>query len=198
MPCLVACATALHLLAVDVDVGEQRRGGHVVVPNRVMDDLVVPLLLAGLQVDAHQAVAVQVVAEAMTAVEVRRRILDRQVDEAEFFVHRDLRPHAGVAVVRPRLLLPRVVAEFAGTRNRVERPQHLAAAHVVGADQALGVVVRLHRQTLAERRADEDDVLGDGGRRVQADFTGLEIDLLSPCRRRRRPSCRRRRQCRSR
>ena len=123
---MVACATALIGLPFDVDVGEQRRGRHVVVPDRVMHDLEVPLALAGLQIDADEAVAEQVVAGTMAAVEIRCRILDRQIHEAELFVDRDLRPDAGVAVDRPRFLFPRVVAELAGPRNRVERPQQLA------------------------------------------------------------------------
>src|SRR5947199_6711899 len=35
-----------------------------------------------------------------------------------------------VAVDRPRFVLPRVVAELAGLRNRVERPEELAGLHV--------------------------------------------------------------------
>ena len=81
----------------------------------------------------------------MAAVEVRRRRFHRQVDEAELFVDADLRPDAGVAVDRPRVVLPGVVAELAGTRNRVERPEQLAGAHVERAHQALGVVVRRRR-----------------------------------------------------
>jgi hypothetical protein len=33
-------------------------------------------------------------------------------------------------------------------------------------------------RALAERGADDDDVFGDGGRRVPADFARFEIDLL--------------------
>src|SRR5262249_1540326 len=89
------------------------------------------------------------------------------------------RPHAGVAVDRPRLFFPRVVPELAGTRNGVERPQQLAAPHVPRAHEALGVVVGLDGQAFAERRADEHHVPGDGRRRVQADLAGLEVDLLA-------------------
>jgi hypothetical protein len=47
-----------------------------------MNNLVVPLALAGLQVDAHEAVAEQVVAWPMTAVQVRCRIFDGKVHKA--------------------------------------------------------------------------------------------------------------------
>jgi hypothetical protein len=79
---LLGTATGLDDLAVLVDVGEHRGRRHVVIPDPVVDELEVPLALAGLQVDAHQALAEQVVAGAMAAVEVRGRCLDRQVHEA--------------------------------------------------------------------------------------------------------------------
>ena len=144
-----------------------------------MRDLEVPFALAGLQIDAHQAVSKQVVPRPVPAVKVRRGVFHGQVNQAELFINRDLRPHAGVAVDGPRLVLPGVVAELAGTGNRVERPEHFAALHVEGTDQALGVVVGPDRHAFLERRADDDDVLDDSRGRMEADLAGLQIDLLS-------------------
>src|SRR6185295_9651438 len=91
----------------------------------------------------------------------------------------DLVPDADVAVDRPRLLLPGLVAGLAGTRNGVEGPQLPAGADVEAADQPLGVVVRLRRAAFEHRRADHHHaVLGDRRRRVQPDLAGLAIDLL--------------------
>src|SRR6185503_15342278 len=146
---------------------------------RVMHDLEVPLALAGLQVDAHEAVAEEVVARTVPAVQVRGRILDRQIHEPRLLIDRNLRPDAGVAVDRPRFFFPRLGAELAGTWNRVERPEQFAALRVPRAHEAFRVVVALHGQPFAERRADDDDVPGDRRRRVQADFSALEIDLLT-------------------
>src|SRR5436309_10382229 len=103
-----------------------------------MHDLVVPLALASFHVDAYQTVAVQIVAGAMAAVEIGRRIFHWQVREARFFVSRDLRPDTGIAVDRPRFVLPGVVAELARTRNRVEGPQDLARLHIEAAHQPFG------------------------------------------------------------
>ena len=113
--------------------------GMSVVPDPVVDELVVPLALAGLQIDRDEAFAEQIVAGTMAAVVVAGRQLDRQIGQAELFVDADLRPHAGVAGVRPRVVLPGVVAELAGLGNRVEDPQPLAGAHVEAADVALDV-----------------------------------------------------------
>ena len=96
----------LDRLAVDLDVGEDRRGGNVEVPDRMMHDLVVPLLGAGAQVETHEALAVQVVARTMPAVVVAGGRLDRQVDEPQLFVDRHLRPHAGVPRVFGRAVQP--------------------------------------------------------------------------------------------
>src|SRR5206468_9699079 len=122
---------------------EQRRSRHVVVPDRVMHDLVVPLALAGLQIEADEAVAKQVVARTMASVEIRGRIFNREIHEAELFVDRDLRPHAGVAVGRPRVFFPRVVAEFTRAWDWVERPEELPGLRVPAADETLRVVGRL-------------------------------------------------------
>ena len=84
--------------------------------------------------------------------------------EAELFVDGDLRPHAGVAVGRPRFVFPRVVAELARTRNRVERPQQLAGPHVVGAGQSFRVAVRDDLGAFLECCPDEDDIAGDSDR----------------------------------
>src|SRR6185503_707098 len=144
-----------------------------------MDDLIVPLALTGFQIDADQAVGEEVVARTMSAVLIRARVLDRQIDETFFLVHGDAGPYAGVAVERPRVFFPRIVAKLTWTRNRVERPDSLAGAHVECADYALTVVVRDDLRPFLERRSDDDDVLDDGGHRVEADFTRLQIDLLT-------------------
>src|SRR5579862_6307668 len=83
-------------------------------------DLEVPLALARFQIDADQAVAKEIVSGAMTTVLIGGGIFDGQVDEAHFFVDRNLRPDAGVAVGRPRFVFPGVVAELARARDRVE------------------------------------------------------------------------------
>ena len=97
----------LDRLAVHGDVRKDRRAGNVEVPDAVMDELVVPLALAGLEIQRDQALAEQVIARPMTAVVVAGRQLDGQIDQPELFVDRHLRPHAGVAGVRRTTRSPR-------------------------------------------------------------------------------------------
>src|SRR5205823_3280620 len=105
----------------------------VVVPDRVMRDLEVPLALSVLHVDGDQAIGEEIVAGTMTAVQVGRGILDRQVRQPGVFVDGNLRPHAGVAVDGPRIVLPAVAAELTRTGNGVEGPQQLAVSDVEAA-----------------------------------------------------------------
>ncbi len=168
----------LDRAAVDADVGQDRRRRDVVVPEGMVDELEVPLPLAGAQVDADQGLAEEVVAGTVAAVEVVGRGLHGKVGEAQVLVDGHLRPDAGVAVLLGRAAQPRVVPELTRFRDRVEDPQALARADVERADVALVVPVRLGREPLAERGADEHHVLGHDRGRLQADLARDEIDVL--------------------
>ena len=122
-----------------------------------------PLPLAGPGVQRDQTLGEQVVAAPVAAVPVVRRRRHRQVDEAELVVAAHHRPHVRVPGVLPGAVEPRLVAELAGLRNRVEDPAHLAGAHVVAADVA-GRHLRSPR-TVRDDRAEHDDVGADDRRR---------------------------------
>ena len=131
-----------------------------------------------LVVDRDKALGKQVVARAQAAVEIRARRLDRQIGEPELLVGGHLVPDADVAVDRPRFIQPRVVAEFAGTRDGVEGPQAFPGPHVEPADEPLGVVVSPRSAALEERRADQHDAVARDRRRgMQSDLAFREIDL---------------------
>src|SRR5262245_1702969 len=96
----------------------------------MMHDLEMPLALSRFQIDATETFAEQIIAGTMSAVEIGGWRLDGKIDKPEFFIDRDLGPHAGVSVGRPRIVLPGVVAEFTGLGNRIERPKKFAGLHV--------------------------------------------------------------------
>src|SRR5687767_5891468 len=79
------------------------------------------------------------------------------------------RPHTGVAGVGPRVVLPRLVADFAGLRDGLEHPQALSRSYVEAADGSLDVAAALRIGAGLERRADDDDVAGDDRGRVKTD-----------------------------
>src|SRR6478735_12539955 len=143
------------------------------IPEAMMDLLEVPLADPRLEVHGHDALGEQVVAGTIAAVFIDGRRFHRQIREAGDRVDRDLGPHTDVAGPFPRAVLPGIVTELAGARNRVKAPDLLAGLHVEGADQTLGVGAVAIAQPLEHRRPDDDRVVDDGWRRVQADFALL-------------------------
>ena len=137
-----------------------------------------PLAFAGLQIDSDQTLAIEAIAWSMAAVVVARRHLDRQVNDPELFVHGDLSPHTRVARVRRGSFEPRVGAEFARLRNRVEDPEPLAGAHVEPTHVPLLVGLALRHAAFRVRGADDDDVLHHHGRRMKADLAFDRVHFL--------------------
>ena len=140
-----------------------------------------PFALAGIEIDRNEAVAEQAGAGAMPAEEVARRRFDVEKGEVQFGIDRHLCPHAGVAIGVGAVVVPGVIAKFAGLGDGVEGPQPLAGAHIEGANIALGVVVIDRREAFAEGGADDDGVARNGGRRMDAGLAGFKVlDLLIP------------------
>src|SRR5688572_33458131 len=134
-----------------------------------------PLALAGPVVDGNERLAEQSVPRPRPAVVVVRRELDRQIGHAELLVYRDLRPHARVAGVGPRVVLPRLVADFTGLGNGLEHPQTLSGSYVETAHGSLDVAAAFRIGAGLERGADDDDVAGDNRRGMETDRSSREI-----------------------
>ncbi len=135
--------------AVDVNRHEARRRGIVVIPQPVVHE-------------ADDRLAEEARPWTAAAVEIVAGRGDRQVDEPARFVERHRRPDVGVTGVRPRIVLPRVVAELAGLRNRVERPHLLPGARAERADVARRII--LIRKAIANAVAEDHEVLVDDRR----------------------------------
>ena len=88
-------------LAVDVDVGEHRGARNIHIPQAVVNQLIVPDALAGMQIHGKEGFAEEAVAGPMAAVEIAGGQFHGQVDHVEFFVDGDLSPDAGVAGIGP-------------------------------------------------------------------------------------------------
>ena len=137
-----------------------------------MDHLEVPDPLAGLGVDADEAVRKQVVAGAMPAVHVVGRRAGRQVDVAQLEVGAEHRPDVRHPRVLPGVVEPRLDPRLAGPRDRTPGPPEGARPDVVRPDVArmllLGVGMVVHDA------AEDHDVLDHEGRRVAA-IAGLRV-----------------------
>src|SRR5262249_33342884 len=154
-------------LAAVRDGQELRRGRVVVVEDVVVDHLEVPDAPAGPGIQRNQAVAEEIRARSIGAVEVVFRTARRDVDDAAGGVDRELGPGVGAADRLPRVLRPRVVSELAFARDRVERPDEATGTDVVRAHVAGRRVV-----LLIGRRAENDQVLehAAGRRRLHGEL----------------------------
>src|SRR4029079_18647359 len=122
---------------------------------------VVPLSLPGFQIQRDEALAEQTVAGPMTAVNIARGQLYRDVYHSELFIDADLSPHAGIAgVFCGTFLQPGVVAELADSRNRVKDPQTFAGLDVESANVARHVFRDLRRAGRSVCGANDHGIAG--------------------------------------
>ena len=80
---LARLTEAFDRFPVHLHVEQNVRADDVVVPDVVVDLLKVPLAGAGLGIQGDEGLREQVVARALTAVEVRRRVADGDVQHAQ-------------------------------------------------------------------------------------------------------------------
>src|SRR6266705_6499847 len=144
----------------------------------MMHKLVMPLPLAGFQIETDQALARQIVARPVASVVVRRGRLDRQIDQAQIFVHSDLVPDASVAVLGPGSLLPGLVAELARPGDSVELPNLFPCPHIERPNQTFSVVMAFNGSAFSERGTHDHHVSSYSRRRMDADLASFQIDLL--------------------
>ena len=144
----------------------------------MVDELVVPQPLTGLEVNRDEAVGEQIITVTMPTVVVVGRHLGGEVGDTELLVDAHLTPGSGVARVSPRPVEPGVVAELVGSGNRVKDPPAFAGTCVDSADVALDVHHGPRRAPREMCGADQECVAGNDGCGVQADLAGDQIDVL--------------------
>src|SRR5258706_15453612 len=96
--------------------------------------LEIPLHLAGVGVERNQRIAEQILAGPVSAIEVGAWSTDRGIENAALFIHREREgPDVVPGAILPAILgLPGFVAGLTIAWNRMEGPQFLARADVVG------------------------------------------------------------------
>src|SRR5439155_2161211 len=120
-------------LPVHGDIEQVRRRGGIVIPQVVMNELIVPDSFPGLRVKTEKRIREQIVAEPMPSVIVGRGRVQRDVDVPQFLIGTVNRPATDLSRVRPRVPLPGLVAELPRPRNGIERPFELSRARIPGA-----------------------------------------------------------------
>ncbi len=140
---------------------QRRRRRQIPIPDVVVDGLVVPQPPAGRRVERQQRVGVEVVAEAVGAVEIGGGRSGRHEDDAARRVDRHAGPVVGAAAGLARAGRPGVGAGLTGRGDGPEGPAHRAGPHVDGAD-----VAGRGRQAFVDAAADDQEIAVDrAGRR---------------------------------
>ena len=161
-------------LAIAVEAEERRWRGKVAIPDVVVHALEMPDALACVRVEGKQRVGVEVVADAVAAVEVHDCRSGRRIEDAALRIENHAGPIICGAGGFVGVLRPRLVARFAGQRDGVEDPAQCTRPQIVCPDVARG---RGMRFGLAA--ANDDHVFVDNPRRCERDGEGAEIGLQS-------------------
>ena len=161
-------------LAAVGQVGQHRRGRVVPVPDVVVNQLIMPLALAGLDIERDHAVGEQIVAWAVGAETVAGGRFGGQIDMPQFRVSGHGRPDSSIAGNSGAVVEPGFDTDFTGLGNDVKSPQQFTGLRVKAAHVALDVVFRRRPHGNAMRRTDHDHVVHDERR-----HGGSDVDVLA-------------------
>jgi len=149
-----------------------------------MDELVMPEALARAGVEGEEAVAEQVRATAVGAVEVVLGAGGGRVEDAALGIDGEFTPDVGAADALICILGPGVVPELTGPRHGVEAPDELAGADIEGANVAGGDIEGANvagggAVTLIGGRAEDEEIFENFSRRGgldEADGGGVAVE----------------------
>ena len=144
-PILAGDGEQIARLAFDGCGEERTHLAQVAVVGIARTELPVPEQLAGLDVERHRRVGVQIGARARVWVKVRRRITDGDVEDPLLGIERQRRPQAAAAVFARLRIRPGFRARLAGIRNEIEAPDLLAGRQLERADPVLRTPIRTGR-----------------------------------------------------
>src|SRR6185312_8004 len=121
---------------------EHHRRAEVLLPDVVVDDLIVPARLAGLDLERDDAVGVEIVAAPELTTPLRDGVADAEIDQPQRRIDRAVDPDAATALLVDVVALgPAFVAGFARARDGIELPQLLAGLGVQRDDAAVQAII---------------------------------------------------------
>src|SRR5215472_364358 len=157
---LVALNDDGDVFAVNVQCGEQRRGGTVKVPQIVMNELKAPDELAGFATQGDHGVGPLVVARAKAAVVVGTGTPGRDKEQVARGIHGHDGPGVAAATAPGAVLAFR--CRSGGIRGkRIPAPAESAGAGIIGTHDATGHVLAM---VVVDRGADDYEIVDDGRR----------------------------------
>src|ERR1700730_14313119 len=140
-----------------------------------MHSLKMPYPLAGLCIQGNQAIGEQIIANSITAVEVRHRGTGRDINDSTPGIERHTGPVVGGAAGLPRVPGPGLIAKLPRTRNGMKRPAQLSGAHIERPD-----IARRRRVGFRIASTDDQQILVDDAwtgqvNRLRSDREAVEI-----------------------
>src|SRR5882757_2036875 len=162
----------LDAFAIDGDVDQIGRGRRIVVPETVMNELIVPNFLSCRSIKANQALAKEAVTEPVAAKIVVGRRAHRQIDIAEFLVGAHRRPNIGVTGFLPRIVFPALDTGLALLWHGMESPEQTSGDDIEAPHVAWWR--RSRTPPVEDRRADHDYPAHDHRRRTRRVVVGVD------------------------
>src|SRR3984957_2552217 len=98
----------------------------------MMHGLERPKILPRSGIESQQTVAEETGAGTIGAIEIVSRGSQREIGDAALFIDRHPTPVVGPAYVLPGVFGPGIVTKFAGVRDGMKNPDHLARENVIG------------------------------------------------------------------
>src|SRR5215469_12331794 len=129
-----------------------------------MNRLEVPELFARRGVDSDEAVGIEIVAEAIAAVEIVRARAGGGKDDAALLIHGNAGPGIGAAGFQIRIFGPGVITLLAGIWDCMEGPEQFAAADVPATE-----VARRSRRRFAHSAMRNENILVKSSRTGHVD-----------------------------
>ena len=174
----------LDPVAVDYKVGEDRRARNVVIPDAVVHQLVVPLALAGLQVERDEAFREQRVSGDLSCYRTdgrhnsRRSAVRPACRRCRALRRRTFAPRRRYCLCRrPRIRFPRLVAELARSAESCGISTRACRCARRSRGYSLWCCVLLRGAPPSRCAAPITiDVLRDDRRGMQADFRGRQVE----------------------
>src|SRR5260370_26302575 len=134
------------------------------------DSLEMPDSCAGFRIQGEQAIGEKIVANPISAVEIKRGGARGSVENSTRGIERHSSPIICGAAGLPGILRPGLIPKFAGMWNGVKRPSQLAGSNVIRANVAgrRGESLRIaaaedHQILVNDTRAGQIDRLRSGG-----------------------------------
>ena len=124
---------SVNRLALPMHSHQRRRRIQIAIPDVMMNRLIVPHKLSGVRVKGDERIAVEVVTNTVSAIEIRGRRAEWNKDHPTLRINRQSTPVICGASIFICILWPRFIPWLARMRNGMKLPADLPCVHIESA-----------------------------------------------------------------